>query len=87
MSAAGTDSPVAARNACACRRARLAAASTPEDAAEALAAAAAAADARDNVTVAVADVLLVEGAAGAHGVRLDGAAARDELGDVGDLAG
>lgn len=65
----------------------LAAASTPEDAAEALAAAAAAADARDNVTVAVADVLLVEGAAGAHGVRLDGAAARDELGDVGDLAG
>lgn len=65
----------------------LASAATPEDAAEALAAAAAAADARDNVTVAVADVLLADGAAGALGIRLDGAAARDELGDVGDLAG
>jgi PPM family protein phosphatase len=63
----------------------LASAASPGEAADALAAAAADADARDNVTVAVADVVLA--AAASEGYRLEGAAARDELGDVGDLAG
>lgn len=64
----------------------LAAAASPQEAVDALAAAAAEADARDNVTVAVADVVL-RAAAPEGSVRLEGAAALDELGDVGDLAG
>ncbi|WP_225752687.1 PP2C family serine/threonine-protein phosphatase [Actinotalea sp. Marseille-Q4924] len=70
----------------------LAAAATPQEAVDALVRAAEEADARDNVTAAVADVVVhgtpskpARDAAPTH--RLDGAAALDELGDVGDLAG
>lgn len=67
----------------------LAAGATAQDAADALADAAAAADARDNVTVAVVDVVeaLAPPGEGSTVVRLEGAAALDELGDVGHLAG
>lgn len=69
----------------------LASAATPQDAADALADAAAEADARDNVTVAVVDVVAQaapsDRATPVAAARLEGAAALDELGDVGDLAG
>lgn len=67
----------------------LACGATAQDAAAALADAAAAADARDNVTVAVVDVVeaLAPPGEGSTAPRLEGAAALDELGDVGHLAG
>ncbi|EYR62140.1 serine/threonine protein phosphatase [Actinotalea ferrariae CF5-4] len=68
----------------------LAGAATPQEAADALLAAAADADARDNVTVAVADLVEVAPDAPGEGrgaVVLEGAAAQDGLGDLGDMAG
>ncbi|GGC00113.1 PP2C family protein-serine/threonine phosphatase [Cellulomonas carbonis] len=68
--------------------AMLADATDVEDAADRLVAAAEAADSRDNVSVVVCDVVAgdVAGADGGRPYRVDGAAARDELGTVGDLS-